>query len=175
MPHEYGSRHPGQQCDTRLIIVGYAVAQKGGRVVAYHASMPQVRGSNPGFPSQGHPFSGSINEYALSILAWDLSIGVVSYRVLKMEVKKEKIRYILQFFFDKSENVIQAAEILNGVNGAYSVTANYVQFRIRRFRSSIFDVKDAPRTGSLIIEKDDKITEILKFAGILVVVASPKS
>ncbi|GFU67714.1 hypothetical protein TNCV_4327681 [Trichonephila clavipes] len=33
--------------------------------------------------------------------------SVVSYRVLKMEVNKEKIRYILQFFFDKGENASQ--------------------------------------------------------------------
>ncbi|GFX20015.1 agmatinase, mitochondrial [Trichonephila clavipes] len=35
-----------------------------------------------------------------------------------MEVNKEKIRYILQFFFDKGENAKQAAEIVNGVYGA---------------------------------------------------------
>ncbi|GFT02595.1 histone-lysine N-methyltransferase SETMAR [Trichonephila clavipes] len=64
-----------------------------------------------------------------------------------MEVNKEKIRYILQFFFDKHENARQGAEIVNSVYGADSVTANYVQFWFRRFRSRIFDVKDAPRTG----------------------------
>ncbi|GFW01905.1 fibulin-1 [Trichonephila clavipes] len=41
------------------------------------------------------------------------------------------------------ENTSQA-EIVNGVNGADSVTANYVQFWFRRFRSGIFDVKAAP-------------------------------
>ncbi|GFX41915.1 mariner Mos1 transposase [Trichonephila clavipes] len=35
-----------------------------------------------------------------------------------MEVNKEKIRYILQFFFDKGENASQMAEIVNGVYGA---------------------------------------------------------
>ncbi|GFU72877.1 mariner Mos1 transposase [Trichonephila clavipes] len=34
-----------------------------------------------------------------------------------MEVNKEKIRYILQFFFDKDENASQAAEIVHGVYG----------------------------------------------------------
>ncbi|XP_046820280.1 histone-lysine N-methyltransferase SETMAR-like [Vespa crabro] len=34
-----------------------------------------------------------------------------------MSVNKEKIRYILQFFFDKGENASQAAEIVNGVYG----------------------------------------------------------
>ncbi|GFT76616.1 histone-lysine N-methyltransferase SETMAR [Trichonephila clavipes] len=35
-----------------------------------------------------------------------------------MEVNKEKIWYILQFFFHTSENASQAAEIVNGVYGA---------------------------------------------------------
>ncbi|GFV55476.1 histone-lysine N-methyltransferase SETMAR [Trichonephila clavipes] len=64
-----------------------------------------------------------------------------------MEVNKEKIRFFLQFFFDKGENASQGAEIANGVYGANNVTANYVQFWFRRFRSGIFDFKDAPRTG----------------------------
>ncbi|GFX23868.1 mariner Mos1 transposase [Trichonephila clavipes] len=55
-----------------------------------------------------------------------------------MEVNKEKIRYILQFFFDKGENPGQAAESVNGVYGADTVTANYEQFWFRQFRSGIF-------------------------------------
>ncbi|GFX62762.1 transposase [Trichonephila clavipes] len=39
-----------------------------------------------------------------------------------MEVNKEKIRYILQFFFDKGENASQEDEIVNGVYGADTVT-----------------------------------------------------
>ncbi|GFX48721.1 HTH_48 domain-containing protein [Trichonephila clavipes] len=65
-----------------------------------------------------------------------------------MEVSKEEIRYILQFFFDKGENASQVFELVNGVYGADAVTANYLQFWFRLFRSGIFDVKDAPRTGS---------------------------
>ena len=49
-----------------------------------------------------------------------------------MEVNKEKIRYILQFLFDKGENASQAAVIVNGVYGANTVTANYTQFWFRR-------------------------------------------
>ncbi|GFU42245.1 histone-lysine N-methyltransferase SETMAR [Trichonephila clavipes] len=79
-----------------------------------------------------------------------------------MEVNKEKIRYILQFFFDKSENASQVAEIVNGVFSADTVTANYVQFWFRRFRSGIFDVKDAPRTGEPVVENIDKIIEIIE-------------
>ncbi|GFS54740.1 histone-lysine N-methyltransferase SETMAR [Trichonephila clavipes] len=79
-----------------------------------------------------------------------------------MEVNKEKIRYILQFFLDKGENASQAAEIVNGVYSAYTVTANYVKFWFRRFRSGIFAVKDAPRTGWPVVESVGKITEIIK-------------
>ncbi|GFY24988.1 histone-lysine N-methyltransferase SETMAR [Trichonephila clavipes] len=76
-----------------------------------------------------------------------------------MEVNKEKIRYILQFFFEKGENASQVAEIAHGVYGADTVTANYLQFWFRRFCSGIFDVKHAPRTGKPVSENVDKITE----------------
>ncbi|GFV37268.1 histone-lysine N-methyltransferase SETMAR [Trichonephila clavipes] len=77
-----------------------------------------------------------------------------------MEVNKEKIRFFLHFFFDKGETASQVAEIANGVYGPDTVTANYMQFWFRRFRSGIFDVKDAPRTGRPVVEYVDKITEI---------------
>ncbi|GFV39026.1 jerky-like protein [Trichonephila clavipes] len=77
-----------------------------------------------------------------------------------MEVNKEKIRYILQF--DKGQNAIQATEIVNGVYSADTVTANYLQFWFRRFRSVIFDVKDAPHTGISDIKKT-RLETILNF------------
>ncbi|GFX94098.1 histone-lysine N-methyltransferase SETMAR [Trichonephila clavipes] len=79
-----------------------------------------------------------------------------------MEVNKEKIQFILQFFLDKGENASQVAEIANGVYGADTVTPNCVQFWFRRFRSDIFDVKDAPRAGRPVVENVDKITEIIE-------------
>ncbi|GFW02180.1 histone-lysine N-methyltransferase SETMAR [Trichonephila clavipes] len=75
-----------------------------------------------------------------------------------MQVNKEKIRYI-QFFFDKVKNASQGAEIVHGVYGADTVTANYVQFWFRQFFSDIFDVKDAPHTVRLVV---DKIAEIIE-------------
>ncbi|GFT88493.1 HTH_48 domain-containing protein [Trichonephila clavipes] len=57
------------------------------------------------------------------------------------------------------ENASQVAEIVNGVYGANTVTTSYVQVWFRRFRSGIFDVKDASRTGRLVIENVDTITE----------------
>ncbi|GFQ73293.1 histone-lysine N-methyltransferase SETMAR [Trichonephila clavata] len=68
-----------------------------------------------------------------------------------MEVNKEKIRYILQFLFDKSENASQAVEIVSGVYDLDTVTANYLQFWFRRFRS-----------GIPIVENVDKITEMIE-------------
>ncbi|GFV94675.1 histone-lysine N-methyltransferase SETMAR [Trichonephila clavipes] len=79
-----------------------------------------------------------------------------------MEVNKAKIRYILQFFFDKGENASQVVEIVNGVYGPNTLTANYVQFWFLHFRSGIFDVKDAPRTGRSVVKNVDKITDIIK-------------
>ncbi|GFV04148.1 histone-lysine N-methyltransferase SETMAR [Trichonephila clavipes] len=86
----------------------------------------------------------------------------MSHRVLKIEVNKEKIRYVLLFFFDKDENASLVAEIVNGVYGVDTVTTNYVQFWFRRFRSGILDVKNATHTGRLVIETADKATEIIK-------------
>ncbi|GFU77751.1 histone-lysine N-methyltransferase SETMAR [Trichonephila clavipes] len=60
----------------------------------------------------------------------------------------------------QGENTSQVAEIVNGVYGADTVTTNYVQFWFRRFRSGIFDAKDAPRTGRPVVENVDKFTEI---------------
>ncbi|GFW84405.1 histone-lysine N-methyltransferase SETMAR [Trichonephila clavipes] len=79
-----------------------------------------------------------------------------------MEVNKEKIRYILHFFFDKGENASQAAKIGNGAYGADTVTTYYVQFRFHRFRSGIFYVKVAPHTGRPAIKNVNKITEIIE-------------
>ncbi|GFY24697.1 histone-lysine N-methyltransferase SETMAR [Trichonephila clavipes] len=79
-----------------------------------------------------------------------------------MEVNKEKIRDILQNFFNKGENANKVAETENGVYGADIVTANCVQFWFHRFRSGNFYVKDAPHTDKPVIENVDKITEIIE-------------
>ncbi|EFN83611.1 Histone-lysine N-methyltransferase SETMAR, partial [Harpegnathos saltator] len=79
-----------------------------------------------------------------------------------MYVNKEKIRYILQFCFDKGENASQAAEIVNGVYDPDTVTANHAQFWFRRFRSGNFDVKDASCTGRPVVENVNKIMEMVE-------------
>ncbi|GFV33973.1 hypothetical protein TNCV_2613711 [Trichonephila clavipes] len=53
-------------------------------------------------------------------------------------------RMALSLYGLGSENASQAAEIVNGVYGADTVTANYVQFWFRRFCSGIFKL---PRTS----------------------------
>jgi len=80
-----------------------------------------------------------------------------------MNTSKEKIRHILQFFFDKGENASQAAENVNSVYGPDTVTANHAQFWFRRFRSGNFDVKNAPCSGRPIVENVDKIMKIIEF------------
>ncbi|GFX61777.1 histone-lysine N-methyltransferase SETMAR [Trichonephila clavipes] len=79
-----------------------------------------------------------------------------------MEVNKEKIRFFLQFFFDKGENASQGAKIANVVYGADTVTVNYVKFWFRQFCSRILDFEDEPRTDRPVIENVDKIREIIE-------------
>ncbi|GFW89921.1 putative DD34D transposase [Trichonephila clavipes] len=60
------------------------------------------------------------------------------------------------------ENASQVAETVDSVYGADTVTANYVQFWFRRFRSGIFEVKDAPTICRPVVENVFKITEIIE-------------
>ncbi|GFU43858.1 histone-lysine N-methyltransferase SETMAR [Trichonephila clavipes] len=66
------------------------------------------------------------------------------------------------FFTDLTENASQATGIVNDVYGADTITSNYMQFWFRRFRSGIFDFKNAPHTGRPVVENFDKITEIIE-------------
>ncbi|GFW95796.1 histone-lysine N-methyltransferase SETMAR [Trichonephila clavipes] len=75
----------------------------------------------------------------------------------------------------KDENASQVAEIANDVYGADTVTANYVQFWFRRFRSGIFDVKEAPRRDRPVVGNVDKIKEIIGIDHHIRVVASPRT
>lgn len=49
----------------------------------------------------------------------------------KMGINKDKMRYILPFFFDKGENSNQAAEIVNNVYSSDTVISNQSQFWLR--------------------------------------------
>ncbi|GFQ71615.1 histone-lysine N-methyltransferase SETMAR [Trichonephila clavata] len=68
-----------------------------------------------------------------------------------MDVSKEKIRYILQFFLYKGKNASLVAYIVNGVYDRDTVTANYVQLWFRRFHS-----------GMPVVENVLKITEMIE-------------
>ncbi|GFW01258.1 histone-lysine N-methyltransferase SETMAR [Trichonephila clavipes] len=70
--------------------------------------------------------------------------------------------YYKPFFFDKGGNASQTAKIVNIVYSADTVKADYVQFWFRRFRSGIFYVKNASRTGRPVIENVDKTTKIIE-------------
>lgn len=80
----------------------------------------------------------------------------------KMNTSNEKVRHILQFFFDNGENFSQATENVDSSRGPVSVSANHAQLWFRRFRSRNFDIKDAPRSGRPIVENIGKIMEIVE-------------
>ncbi|GFT53286.1 hypothetical protein TNCV_4233781 [Trichonephila clavipes] len=65
-------------------------------------------------------------------------------------------RLVAWFFLDEGENAKQAAEIVNGVYGAGTATAKYVQFWFSRFCSGIFDVKVAPHLSLKMSIKSQK-------------------
>ncbi|GFU52232.1 hypothetical protein TNCV_3052531 [Trichonephila clavipes] len=93
-----------------------------------------------------------------------------------MTVNKEKIRYILQFFFDEGENSSQVAKIRNDVYNADTVTASYVQFWFRRrFLPAFLMLKMHLAQAGPSSKMSIKSQKQSKLTGILVVVASPSS
>ncbi|GFX35822.1 histone-lysine N-methyltransferase SETMAR [Trichonephila clavipes] len=68
----------------------------------------------------------------------------------------------------QGEKASQVAEIVNCVYGVDIVTANYMQTWFRRFRSGIFDVKQASRTDRPVVENVDQITEIIEVDRLIV-------
>ncbi|GFU99142.1 hypothetical protein TNCV_1228561 [Trichonephila clavipes] len=72
------------------------------------------------------------------------------------------------------ETASQVAEIANGVYGADTVTANYVQFWFRRFGLGIFDIKYAPRTGVADAWPNTKFGYLLTTTGPLEASDSPE-
>lgn len=76
-----------------------------------------------------------------------------------METSKEKVRFILQFIFDKVENAYQASENVQSVFPD-TVTSKYAQFIwFRQFLFDDFD-GDEPHSGKPIVENINKIIEI---------------
>ncbi|GFW90847.1 histone-lysine N-methyltransferase SETMAR [Trichonephila clavipes] len=89
-------------------------------------------------------------------------IEILQLREIFLGISHGFFRSITPLVIVQSENASQVVEIANGVYGADSVTASYVQFWSRQFRSGIFDDKDAPRTGRPVVDNVDKITEIIE-------------
>jgi len=86
-----------------------------------------------------------------------LIYSVKSYCVLKMSKNKEKIRYILKFYYKKGKNATQAAKKLCDVYGHDAVRVAQIWFK--RFQPENFDIKDAPRSARPITGKVDEIME----------------
>ncbi|XP_025155718.1 histone-lysine N-methyltransferase SETMAR-like [Harpegnathos saltator] len=79
-----------------------------------------------------------------------------------MEVKKEKIRYILQYHYDQREQADQAAKKICAVYGPNTVSNATAKRWFQRFRSGNMDVEDETRSGRPIVENVDKIMEIVE-------------
>ena len=72
-----------------------------------------------------------------------------------MEINKEKIRYILQYHYDKGKNAAQTCEkicVIYGDDTLSKSAARFARFRVGNFN----DVKDEPRSGRPITEKSDE-------------------
>ena len=74
-----------------------------------------------------------------------------------MEINKKKIRYILQYHYDKGKNAVTTGlwKNLRYLRWRYSKSAAQKWFA--RFRAGNFDVKDELRSGRPITEKSDEI------------------
>ncbi|XP_037929961.1 histone-lysine N-methyltransferase SETMAR-like [Teleopsis dalmanni] len=71
----------------------------------------------------------------------------------------EKIRYVLQFYFDNRWNASKACEKICAVYGDDALSQSTARKWFARFRSGNLDVKNAPRSGRPITDKVDEIME----------------
>ncbi|EFN85671.1 hypothetical protein EAI_07018, partial [Harpegnathos saltator] len=77
----------------------------------------------------------------------------------KMEKGNEKLRFILQYYYDKGKNAAQACEKMCAVYGEGTLSKCAARKWFAHFRSGNFDVKDESRSGHPITEKADEILE----------------
>ncbi|KAL9919300.1 histone-lysine N-methyltransferase SETMAR-like [Glossina fuscipes] len=68
-----------------------------------------------------------------------------------------KLRYILQFYFDKGTSAAQAREEICALYGQDTLSKATAKRWFSRFRSGNLDVQDAPRSGRPITEKVNEI------------------
>ncbi|EGI59943.1 Histone-lysine N-methyltransferase SETMAR [Acromyrmex echinatior] len=76
-----------------------------------------------------------------------------------MEINKEKIHYILQYYYDIGKNAAQTYEKICAIYGEDTLSKSAAWKWFTRFRTENFDVKDEPRSGRPITEKSDEIME----------------
>ena len=69
-----------------------------------------------------------------------------------MDQNKEEIRYIEQYHFDKDDKSLQACKRICGVYGEDTVSKLAARKWFAGFGN--FDVKDEPRSGRPIIERN---------------------
>ena len=79
-----------------------------------------------------------------------------------MSGETEKIRYILQYYFEKGYNAAKAHKKICAHYGEGTLCESVVRKWFARFRSGNFDVKDAPRSGRPCTEKVDEILAKVK-------------
>ena len=79
-----------------------------------------------------------------------------------MEQNKEKIRHILQYYYDKGKNASHAANKICALYGPDTVSICTAQRWFQRFRSGAEVIEDAPRSGRPVVENCDKIAELIE-------------
>jgi len=81
---------------------------------------------------------------------------IKSYFILKIKINREKIRYILQYHYDKGKNA-QVCEKICAIYGEDILSKSAARKWFARFRAGNFDVKDGPRSSRPITEKSGEI------------------
>ena len=75
---------------------------------------------------------------------------------------KEKIRHILEYYYDSGKNASKAANNISAVYGPDTVSISTAQRWFKRFRSGVEVGKDAPRFGRPVVENCDKIAKLVE-------------
>jgi len=74
-----------------------------------------------------------------------------------MEINKEKIRYFLQYHYDKGKNAAQACKKICAIYDKDTLSKSAARKWFVRFRAGNFDVKDESPSGRPITKKSDEI------------------
>ncbi|XP_016946474.1 histone-lysine N-methyltransferase SETMAR [Drosophila biarmipes] len=118
------------------------------------------RSSSPGPPVDplAIPEPGSVS----SLSSLEVSESTFRCSVANVDQNKEKIRHILQYYYDRGENASRAANKICAVYGPDTVSISTAQRWFQIFRSGVEVVEDAPRSGRPVVENCDKIAELVE-------------